>query len=310
MSIFAQMSRFDKSSNDMVTVGTLPSGSPWPSGNPLFFAPGNYTINGVTYGMTNEGLYSYFAENVGGTAYGDGERHIVYSSDIDGLMKSMMMSFRFGNRDTGVVRPPSGGVNYAAGMALLKTQIASLLCGDTVYTVSYALNSLGIANRPVHVLRNGTPNGIVDGHQPIEVIIGGRQQCYDVCLNRVWDDPANGGYLSLRDLVVNIGVSNAVAHEPTTPDFDSSPWSGTGYNTCDWWLNNGYSLRQRDAAIDGLYQIPGWDWLGGTINGVYYPVGTYFYLSPANVGRASYVTGLSPNYHVTTDINLINAMFY
>jgi hypothetical protein len=146
------------------SVGVVPSASALPSA--LVIQPGHYTVAGVTYDCTEEGLYCFW------NPMQSTQNRIVYSSDVDALMSAVAWLVVNGRSDD--IQTDTELTSLALNYRL------RLLCGKAVSWTKALCESLGIQSRVCKAVTSHTPTGYYDGHVLLEVMVGGTWRLYDI----------------------------------------------------------------------------------------------------------------------------------
>lgn len=257
--------RFRLSSDNAVQV--VPPVSALPAG--LVIPPGSYTVNGVTYDCSQEGLYRFW-EPLSST-----QHRIVYSSDVDALMSAMAWLTVNGRSDEPLSL--SALTNAALNYHL------RLLCGKTIEWARAICASLGLQTRMCRALTAGAPNNYFDGHVMLEVKVGGVWRLYDIA-----NDCTYGASIPLKDAVPLVAAT--VMNELADDVYAAETFTGAVLDVPSWRLNTMRGSGRR-SEIERVLQIPGIDHTDGL---------TYFYMPAGTESRQAWVLGLSANYRVIT----------
>lgn len=271
-------------STDVTPITGVLNGPPGPWPGALIASPRLFQYNNITYNLQDEGLYKFSVPAQNTT------NMIIYNGDVIKLLESL----------TYLVVP--GQDDVAKSIAAINSRSLSsrvhLLCEPTAQWVRSLLNSLGISNRIVRMLRKDTPNGFYDGHVVNEVKVNGVWTLFDLCIGLKFTDGLNLLGLkdtapiltnstmqkmhSFKDYLASEQCYNNVYHHSSTADM----FLASETMMLDW---------QRD-----IMQIPGIDYTDGL---------TYFYIPDSCVGRESWLLSLSTSYRIVNKTTWLS-MFY
>lgn len=259
------IAKFFKNSDDS-PVAIVQQASALPSG--LVVAPGHYTVSGVTYDCTREGLYRFW-EPAANT-----EHRIVYSSDVDALISAFSWVCAVGRSDEGL---SASDLTLRARNSRLR-----LRCGKTVDWIKACADSVGLQNRICRTMTAGTPNNVYDGHVLLEMKVNGVWTLYDPTYKSKFGIPLKDA-VPLTPSVTGFPLADyRCAAEPfEVGQFDVSEWNDFEMRTPE----------KRRSELARLLQIPGIDHTDGL---------TYFYMPPGTEGRQSWLLSQSTNYRVIT----------
>lgn len=236
----------------------------------LVIAPGNYTVNGVTYSCAQEGLVRFW-EPMAST-----QHRIVYAADVEALMSALAWLVVNGRADEAmtVSARTTAALNYKL----------RLLCGKAVEWAKSICDSVGLQSRICNSLTGGTPTNYYDGHVMLEVKVGAVWRLYDIA-----NDCYFGANLALKDALPLLA---AIAINPLADDgYSVEQFVGAVFDVTAWHELTMRTPAQKRSEMERVLQIPGITHTDGLV---------YFYLPAGMESRSSYVTGLSAGYRVIT----------
>lgn len=265
----------------------------------LVFSPGYYAYNSAVYDLTQPGHYVMTHQRSAAEPWCNTTRMTVFAGDPIALVSAASWLNVFGDADK-----PTSGETETQWMdrisAKARTSKFALLCGNTHdWARARLLTPNGVASRNVYFLTMETPNNVVDGHQAVEIMIGGQHALVDLSTNSMFRSPSDN-LLSARDAVAHIATGTAIydpiaadcfAVEPATDSFDSTSYA-------EAFLAFDDDLKAWHRRI---FQAIGMMASDGLI---------YFKLLPGSEYRKPWVLSLSSGYRVIDDPAQWDARFY
>lgn len=253
----------------------------------LVFETGYFAYNTPVYDLTQPGLYVFThyatpAENWSNTT------HMIVGDDPVTLLSAASWLSAFGDGDN--------GLSKAQLSAKARTSVLNVLCGILhPWARDELLTPNSITSRRVHFLTMGTPNNVVDGHEAVEVQIGGNWVLADLSNNVIFTDGTSR--LSADDAVAEI-AADTFAYEMLATDGYAFESNG-GYDATAWARANLHTAADVRAWHRNIFQAVGM-WNGSEL---------WWKLPEGSEDRASWVEGLSTAYKVKS-ASVWNAAFY
>lgn len=261
----------------------------------LVSAPGYFQYNpGMVYDLTQPGLYTFTHYSTAGQTWNNTSHMIVPdpSGDPTPLLSAAAWLSAFGTLDNGLT------ITQQTNQA--KTSMLRLLCGPLhEWTKATLLDPVGVTSRIVQFLTADTPNNYVDGHETLEVRIGGSWALHDLSLKRRFRDATTGALLSARDAVTAI-ASNSFAYEKLGLGACAVEAQSGQFDATSYFFGNLLSEDDVSAWHSRVFQSIGIQ--NGSQVWWKMPLG-----APSSV--AAYITGLSSGY-VVKDAATWDATFY
>lgn len=262
---------------------TLPAG--------FVLAPGVYAVSGVSYDMTEPGVY-FFAE----LAPVNAGRRAVTDSDPLEMASVFSIAAKHGARDNGL---SIAQLNQEA-----RSRFVGISCGVVSPWLRSWLTAAGFSSRIVRFLTMETPNGYDDGHVAVEIYRNGAWMLVDADLGRFYESSL-GVSLSARDFVV-AAPTWSLSVSPLTPDpskIDTvGPLSNPGnldYASYSWNVLGDDALKK--SWTQRICQAVGIDAADGK---------TYWLLPAGSESKKAWVEGQDSRWKVDTDPAVWNARFY
>jgi hypothetical protein len=273
--------RFYKDQRVELTPVANPATSSWSP--KLVFAPGYYRYNDLTYDLTQPGFYLFYAPGVNTT------HMVVYGGDPIALLTGAAWLSTFGKGDQ--------GLTFAQMSAKARTSVLCLLCGYlNPWCKQELLDPAGVAARIAYFVTCDTPDNSVDGHQALEVTIGGAKVLVDLSNKTLFLDAA-GQRLSARDAVSAI-AAGTWSYEPLAlANYATEPASGFDAT--------GYAMTKLATETDRRV------WHGRIINavGMDHNGEVWWKLPPGADGRKTWLESQSPAWKVK-DAGTWDATYY
>jgi len=259
----------------------------------LVFSPGYYQYNSSVYDLTQPGLHVLTHYSTPAQPFANTTHMIVPdpSGDPTVLISAAGWLSACGTSDD------------ALTVSQLSTQARNsklrLLCGPLcAWTKQALLDPAGAVSRVVQFLTVSTPNNFADGHQTLEVKIGGNWALHDVW-NRVRFKDTSGNLLS-ADSAVGAIASGSFSYDPlalggSAAEIQSGPFDATSYY---------------DSMLGSPGDMLAWHQHIFCAIGIQNGSQVWWKLPPgAPPGAAAYITGLSSAF-VIKDAATWNAAFY
>lgn len=262
----------------------------------LVFSPGYYQYNSGVYDLTQPGLYELTHYATSAQNWSNTTHMVVSDSSGDptALLSAAAELAKWGYSDN--------GLTTAQLSAQARTSPLRMLCGPLhAWVKAGLLDPAGVTSRIAFFLTVGPSNGFEDGHQAIEVTIGGNRVLHDVSNGMRFADASTGALLSARDAVTAIAAGSfsyddlgggqcAGEVSPASPGFDVTAYYRANLSRAGDLL----AWHQRIFQAVGLQS-------GSEV---------WWKLPPgAPAGASTYITGLSSAY-VVKDAATWNAAFY
>jgi hypothetical protein len=255
----------------------------------LVFAPGFYAYNSETFDMTDPGLYAFTHYSTPGEPW-DNNTHMISGNDPITLLSAAAWLSTFGDADVGKTK--------AQLTSEARTTTLEVLCGTLHQWVrDELLTPQGVTSRRVHFLTMGTPNQVVEGHEAVEVMIGGNWVLADLSNNCIVTDGA-WNRLSADDAITAIAADD-FEHEMLADDAVYSIDTNGGFNAEQYAKTHLAAPEDRKQWHRDIFQAVGL-WNGSEL---------WWKLPAGSSGRATWVESLSPVYKVKS-ASTWNATFY
>lgn len=257
----------------------------------LVFSPGYTAYNTPIYDIRQPGLYVFThyatpAENWANTTH-----MIVYDNDPLALLSAAAWLSSFGDGDNGM---------SAANLSVkARTSVLSVLCGVLhPWASSQLLAPNGVSSRRVHFLAMDAWNGVVDGHEAIEVSLPSGRVLADLSNNCMFHD-GSGNRLSANDALSAI-AANSFSYELLA---DDSPYAVEGNGGFD---ATAYARRELGSETDRrawhrrIFQAIGM-WNGSEL---------WWKLPAGSTITSSQVEGLQPGVYKVKSASTWDSAFY
>ncbi|MGZ9981565.1 hypothetical protein ACXXCT_08855 [Bordetella bronchiseptica] len=268
-------------------VPLISGGAALPFGPVL--APGVYVVHGLSYDMTQTGMYLFF-DSTGTTS---SARRLVTDSDALQMASALSWCLTHGAKDN--------GLSLSQLDSAARGRFIGVTCNPASKWVKKWLVSAGFDARIVRWLTMGPPNDFDDGHVGVEVFYGGKWVYVDPDIGCYFKDQA-GSALSAAEVFDSVSMWDlSIAPLTLTPKIDTASTSqipaGVDYATFSWCYLASSLLRRR--WIQRIFQGIGVDATDGM---------TYWYIPDPS--RQSWVEGQNGAWRVDADRSIWASRFY
>lgn len=245
----------------------------------LVFQPGYFAYNAPVYDMRQPGLYCFSHYRTAAEPWANRTHTVVHGGDPVALLSAAAWLSVFGDADNGLT-PAQLSVKA-------RTAHLQLLCGPLhKWAKDELLTPNGVSSRMVYFLTMEEPDNICDGHQTLEVVIGGSRALVDLSNNALITNGA-GARLSANDAVPAIAADD-FGYEVLATDGYAMEGASDGFDATLYAASHLSSDSARRAWHRRIFQAIGID------NGSE----VWWKLPPGAEGRASWLLGLQSNYRV------------
>lgn len=252
----------------------------------LVFPKGFFAYNAPIYDMRLPGLYAFTNYANANTTH-----MIVYDNDPIALLSAAAWLSSFGDGDN--------GLSAASLSVKARTSVLSILCGTLhPWASSQLLTPQGVPNRRVHFLAMDAWNYVVDGHEAIEVTIGGQRVLADLSNNCLFLD-SGGNRLSANGAVAAI-AGNSFTYELLADDAPYVSESNGGFDATAYARRELGNDTDRRAWHRKIFQAIGM-WNGNEL---------WWKLPAGSTITAAQVEALQPGTYKVKSAALWDAAFY
>lgn len=242
---------------------------------------------------TQTGLYKMWipAFDTGTGSVAGVYNRIVVNGDPYALASSVAWLHAFGKSDNAMA------MSDMANKAMISK--LHMACGPTAQFLKYLADGQGIPCRIIHIVTAGTPNGYNDGHEIVEMKVGGVWKAFDASLGFVPRD-LSGNQLNIWQMVEGLQTSSVDLDRMWAFNYasDPNPPAGGEFDPAAW-IEQGqlYIWDNLVVGINRLYQIPF----------IEASDGIWGYLPTGTESRAAYIASLG--YHIMSKTDWL-ARFY